>query len=280
MKRAIQFAIVCFCAFASANASSGAESPPKGTVAIVDVLENEVVFAADSRVTKDDGSYTDDDCKILTLKDDAIFVSGGPQRRVAYRYGTAERALDSYVLAKKAIELRRTKRRSDTLASFAANYWAIHEKQFFEEISVTNPNFSPIDMDLVSAGFASRDATGDLSVYFADVRLAKGQHGRVQVNQIVEPRLAGQGELPGNKVIVQEFLHHGQSERAKAAILQWEKTLPRSISSQDHDERFDLQLIQWTVDLSHQAMIGGDVNAVVLDRKGRRWPAQKQYCRH
>jgi hypothetical protein len=105
------------------------------------------------------------------------------------------------------------------LASFAANYWASHEKQFFEDVFATNPNFSPIAMDLVSAGFASRDATGDLSVYVADVGLAKGQHGRVQVNQIVEPRLAGQGELLGSKVIVQEFLHDGQSERAEAAIL-------------------------------------------------------------
>jgi hypothetical protein len=72
----------------------------------------------------------------------------------------------------------------------------------------------------------------------------------------------------------------GNPSEQKLQSSQWEKTLPRSISSQDHDERFDLQLIQWTIDLSHQAMIGGDVNAVVLDRKGIRWPAQKQYFRH
>jgi hypothetical protein len=278
MKLTLQFAIVCYCALGSASTSPRIESVLKGTVAIVDVMENEVVFAADSRGTKGDGSQVNDDCKLATFKDDAIFVSSGWRKMAYYDNAGKEHRLDSHVVAARAISLGRIKHGKDALASFAANYWAHEERHYFQSAVDVIPGAFPPGKEIVDGAFASRDETGKLSVYVIKVAPTV-QRGKNIVVAPVQLRSVNKTAVFGYPVIVQEFVKGGISERARTAITKWENTLPFAISPQDRDEQFDIQLIQWTIDLSHQPMIGGDVNAVVLDRTGIRWPAQKEYCR-
>jgi hypothetical protein len=128
---------------------------------------------------------------------------------------------------------------------------------------------SPVGMRLATCLFTSRTWGW-----------RKGSTEEFKSTRLSNPGWPGKANCLAARLSSKSFCMMGNPSEQKLQSSQWEKTLPRSISSQDHDERFDLQLIQWTIDLSHQAMIGGDVNAVVLDRKGIRWPAQKQYFRH
>jgi hypothetical protein len=237
------------------------------------------VFSADSRVTASNGSYMDNDCKLATFENDVMFTGSG-QRQLSEPVGGKQYPWDSHIVAREAIKIGRRSHGSHTLAYSAAHAWADASVHVFQAIVDADPTYFPRYRDTANGAFASKDESGNISVYTITIRVEDNRANpkkAIVVKTIRE--VAPQGfAVFGYAPIIQEFLN-GTSPRAKDTIAKWESTLPRITSEIEFDERLDMQLIQWTIDFANERMVGGNVNSVALNRKGIRWLAQKDYCK-
>jgi hypothetical protein len=276
MKFPVKHIAVYVMALCNAATQPGVEPTVTGTVVLVDVTKDEVVFAADSRGGMP-GSHDDVDCKIMAFKNDAIFASAGMRRRdIRLGDGTYQK-WDSHEVAKEAFRLGRLKRGNDTLAALAAEYWANRGKRFFQLV-LSEPGIErPAEEHFSQGAFASVDKSGNLSVYTAVIILGPDHTHPVAVTKINHV-LAGQLTVLTHPEIIQEF-SNPRTFRSIAAVDRWKENLPIGISDSKYQELWAIQLTQWTIDFSTDGTIGGDVNAIVLTKGGLRWGVQKDYCK-
>jgi hypothetical protein len=283
MKCSVQYAFACILVLAGGTHSS-IESGTQGTVVFVEVLKDEIVFVADSRVTaksRDGGGgafHMDNDCKLTAFENDAIFASSGARHYTFVDEGKPN-TWDSHEVAQEAIRLGRIPQGEDTVVAFAAKYWAARAKSFFQIAYDIKPSDFPHNIDIVNGAFASRDKTGQFSAYTVRITPEDGPaNSKKQVIVSVTKPLV-KWAIFSYPPVIQEFMAL-ESTRSREEATKWGKGLPRNITEEEFGERLAIQLVQWTIDFTDNPMIGGDVNAVVLDRKGIRWPVQKEYCRN
>jgi hypothetical protein len=254
-----------------------------GTVVFVDVAKDEIVIAADSRGNPEGtGSYDDRDCKLMASKNDAIFASYG-MRYVPMKVSTGERGVwDSQDEARKAFDSARSAEDSrQSLAHVAANNWADAGKKFWE-MGLAAGNFAQMagqhGNHLSNGIFASVEKNGGLRAFYVEISLARAKDGIT--NEIIAPvkPIVGQQSFANDKII-REFISIHPSPRAKEDIRVWKASLPSGLTPTEYRERWAVRLIEWAIQLrGNDQSVGGDANAIALDKAGVRWPKTHDYC--
>ena len=156
------------------DAMSQTESFSSGTILVTAVSTNEVVLAADSRVTlrAKDGSisHTDRECKAGVLAPLLMYAAAGKRTVPALiatdvawdSHGTAERAVQFVLSGTGAPETR-------TVAAVAKRWEALTYQFFTRQISVGQKVL--LEAGNAEAVFAGRDPDGRISVVRAQVRI-------------------------------------------------------------------------------------------------------------
>lgn len=237
-----------------------------GTILVATMTKNEVTVAEDSRV-RENGRYTDDDCKIVILRGKIIFGFTGTRSFDLTAVGIH---WEAHAAAIQAYKMSAHKTAYGTAEEFAI----LADHAFGDAIKVmglgrftqqtgADPN------GIAAAVFAGIDTSGELGQFVVDLSYSAGKSKIVSKIERVAPtatNLAPAFALGSDTDVVNEFLD-GKSFRSQTEIAHWNQAM----AGKSPDERTSLlavQLVKWAIMYTKEPDIGGYVDYVVLSRAG------------
>ena len=278
MKRIVLFAFALL--FLHLYAVGQIESD--GSIVLARWMKGDLVVAADSREVLPNGTYRDDDCKILTFGDKLIFAGAGrawvnfKPLGVAYNsYATARRVFPS-VSHKTAFK--------DLLMEFALA-WGNSAKKQLEPIK----EFATLGLEgnnITLALFTGYDEGGTVQLVNAAVSFTRTKNGAIQLSNSAEfvDTVAWSSHTLGHVEIINEFTAH-QTPRSK----EWNKMMIEAERGTFDKNAADVMtIVKLTIDNLPKtrmgadgkplSVVGGDIAAVEMTPDHRlRWVAPG-YC--
>jgi len=252
-----------------------------GTTVVIDVTQDKVTIAADSRINFPDGRYRDDDCKISAFDNKIVFASSGQRHmQAAFRNGQPTIVWDSHdvaIQAFKAVMAKPTRPRDD-IAVAVARQWEILTRDFFLSFMRIDPQpvlgLASHGTDTIVEGvFVGKHRNGHLTAVQVGVAVDRSLPTIKASSQVIAPGRIG---MMGFKSVALEF-YWGNSPRAKAEINRWKNTLVGNDAA-NRRVAFITQLVKWSV-LSEPRDVGGEVDTVVFDSNGVHWIHRKKNCK-
>jgi hypothetical protein len=193
---------------------------------------------------------------------------------------------DAYQAAQRGFRYADSSKGKQNKTTLAATFWGNRAKKFFQTVLKANNSQQFIDQIhasnnygcIVEGVFVTTDS--ELTVIHVEILLKTESVKNPTIEVKIDPPTPVGGlSVMGFNNVALEFLGTPQSPRAKGAFLQWEASIPNGLTDTQKEERFGIQIVQWTIDFNAAPEVGGDVNAVALDRNGVRWLSQKEYCK-
>jgi hypothetical protein len=260
-------------------AGSGIKHSSSGTVVYAKWIKGEIIVAADSRGHGPEG-YRDDECKITTYHNEAIFAFSGIRK---FDISHTLIKWNAHELALKSFKLSRDQVGAGKKALSSAKIWKDEAYKTFQSAFELNPEgFMRLaksqNGQICSAIFAVRDGNEFSFIVVEFVMNTSGKKPFIEGG--IDPPFSEDGDVAmgQNSVIAEFFARPLNSSRAKIAYDSWKNSLPATATSQEYWESLCMQLIRWSIEFREDDTIGGDVNATVLDSRGIHWLTQTEYC--
>jgi hypothetical protein len=224
------------------------------------------------------GTYRDDDCKILTFGDKLIFAGAGRAWITIKPLGIA---FNTYATARRIYpSVRHKSAFKDLLMTFALAWGNSVKKQLepIKEFATMGLEGNNVSLAL----FAGYDERGTVQVVSATVSYTRTQDGTVKLSNSADlvDTVRWSSQILGHNEIEEEFAAH-QTQRS----LEWHKIMAQAESSTFDKNAADVMtIVQLTIDNLPKtrmgadgkplSVVGGDVAAVELTRDhGLRWIA-------
>jgi hypothetical protein len=256
-----------------------------GTTVVIDVSQDKVIIAADSRETSARGGYRDDDCKIVAFHNQVVFASAG-HRLVHATWTTPDGKKtpliwDSHKVAVDALNaaIRKPPANGDVVSA-AAHTWKQSARDYFAKVLQIKPSavlqLVTHETDTISEmAFVGKDGAGRIVVVEVRVKVNRSVPSIETSSQTIP---AGQVGIMGFNSVALEFLRRSTS-RAIAEVEKWQDTVTGK-SVAERRVMLMTQLVRWSVLYAPpEAEVGGAVDTIVIDSGGIHWIYCKNNCK-
>ena len=260
------------------------EPTSRGTIVYYDVMQDEVVIAADSRGTDPDGKHLDTQCKISAYNNKGVFAGFGSDHVDITIRNQKPVTWDAHKVAKRSFTVAERSKTTKPVSQVAARYWATAAKKTFQPALTDDPEDFAATLErnhfgIVGAVFASIDAKGSLSVFEVVVNYIPDPKAPPTITTHVDPIGHFQTGAQGFTTVPQEF-EVLKTPRSKAEFTKWQNSLaPADREGVRFRELRAIQFAKWTVEFDTSGDVGGSVDAIVLGPKGVQWLAKKDSCK-
>ena len=241
-----------------------------GTIVVVGFSKEKIVVAADSRTHYSvSGKNRDDECKIVALKNDLLFV---PIGKTGDQYAISSLNWDATQEAVKATSSQRMDSIQDISDRWGESMVQLWNRDLTSNRDVT---LKTLDGNIFTLGLFLGIEKNKLSAIvvkvFYDGVAARSVPLYPELGESMDFSAFGQ-------IRTAEELKAGQTPFAKSEAASWNARVTK-IPRRDRDVRKAIRWAQLTISHEPQeSYVGGPIDAVELSSTGIRWVQRKKLC--